>query len=1010
MKVLAIKYKKFQAKRLAKMMGFLLVLMLINLSFLTMDYENDINNDFSNEIDKNLKISGISEKIHINNNWSDAKAAGICTGSGTYTDPYVIKDLIIDAEELGSCILIENSNDYFKIDNCTVQNSEGYSYFQPEKRGAGIKLINAHNGTICNNNFSLNQNCGIYLEESNNNTIKENFAHQEGGNRLYLAHNCSNNKIINNTLINNDIILSGMNNNLSENKLYEAGINLNGNITECASHIIDSSNKVNGIPIYYYANEIGLEPINFTGAGQIILVNTSKSLISDLEIFNSSTGISLYYSHDNSIQKNNFSFNRNGIYLGNSYNNIITENNLNNNQGGLLLYLNCDNNTITMNNLTQNGTGIYFQECDNNSILRNNISNNDGDGIICYSSTLNNFSYNIINFNGEEGIYYKNSHNGTFMNNILNSNKERGIVIYQSDSNLILQNSINNCEFSGIYLSGRNNNLSGNLMFHCGLSFSSYLIEDQFIDTTNKVNDKILYYYVNKNGLTPSNFSNAGQIILSNCNDSLISDIDVSYGTCGILLSLSNNNTIKNCNSSFNTHGGIYLGQSHRNIIIDNDVNNNTKGGIILDFSTSNKIQNNNVSYTKKYFSSGSGITLGNMCDNNSIIGNNLNYNDRHGIEMSWCEKNNLSNNNMMGCGLGIAGSYDDISSHFIDTTNKVNEKSLYYYINKQNLNSNDFTNAGQVILFNCNNSLISEIDVSHGSNGITLFSCINITISSINSSFNSDRGVYLSGCYNCSILKNVITNNWYSGIYMSSSDNNIIKENDISSNHFGIYFTLNDFCIISGNSLRYNTIYGISVHGPSNNNTFYFNKFIGNGLHAEDWGYDNNWDNGIIGNYWDNYTGIDENNDGIGDTPYFILRDSYDNFPILDITIPDITIHKPINEEIYGFNPPEFNVEIKDPHLDKMWYTINNSATNIFFTLNGTINQVLWDTLTEGNVIIRFYANDSIGNIGFQEITIIKATPQPIPPEIPGYDILLLVGIISAVAIIIKKKVNHLK
>lgn len=66
--------------------------------------------------------------------------------------------------------------------------------------------------------------------------------------------------------------------------------------------------------------------------------------------------------------------------------------------------------------------------------------------------------------------------------------------------------------------------------------------------------------------------------------------------------------------------------------------------------------------------------------------------------------------------------------------------------------------------------------------------------------------------------------------------------------------------------------------------------------------------------------------------------------------------------------------------------------------------------SFTEGNVTIRFYANDTLGRIGFQEIIVIKSIPQPIPPEIPGYDLLILVGIISVmVIIIIKKRVNHL-
>jgi len=40
----------------------------------------------------NMKISKISGKIHIDNNWSDVKAAGICTGLGTESDPYIIEN------------------------------------------------------------------------------------------------------------------------------------------------------------------------------------------------------------------------------------------------------------------------------------------------------------------------------------------------------------------------------------------------------------------------------------------------------------------------------------------------------------------------------------------------------------------------------------------------------------------------------------------------------------------------------------------------------------------------------------------------------------------------------------------------------------------------------------------------------------------------------------------------------------------------------------------------------
>ena len=883
MRVLITNSKKFQVKRLLKMMGFLLVLILINLSFLPTNYDND--NDFSDEIDKNLKLSEISDKIHIDNNWTNAKAAGICTGSGTYADPYVIEDLIIDAEESGSCILVENSNKYFKIENCTVQYSEflNLENYSEIIFYAGIKLTNTTNGMLISNNCSFNRYCGIFLEESNNNTIKENLAHQEGSNML-IIHNSNNNKIFNNTLINNRLVLTGMNNNLSKNNFYDAGIFIDGNITESTSHTIDTSNKVNGKPIYYYTNEIGLYPINFTGAGQIILVNTSKSLISNMEVSDSSTGISLYYSHDNDIYKNNISFNRYGIYFENSYNNNITENILNNNYYGLVVELNSYNNTIAMNNITKNVNGINIFGSNNNSVMWNKISNNDQIGIDCFYSDFSNLSYNTLNSNA---IKYINCHNGTLMNNTLNF---KGIRISQSDSNLILQNNINNSEYAGLSLYyNSNNNLSGNLLFNCGYFISS---EDSFIDTNNKINDKKLYYYKNEINLTPFNFSNAGQVILTNCNDSLISDIDVSYGGHGISLYRSNNNTVKNCNSSFNNQYGIFL--------------------------------------------------------------------------------------------------------------------DLY-----------------------SDNNTIAENDISNNQDGIFL-----------------------------------------------RSDNNTIKENDIISNN----------------------VYGILIDNSGNNNTFYFNKFIENGEHVEDRGYDNKWDNGVIGNYWDNYTGIDENNDGIGDTPHYFSGGT-DFLPIVDDQVPTITIQSPIANAVFGINAPDFLVEIVELYLDAMWYTIDGGITNSTFTENGTIsqsawdalaegniiilfyvndtfgrlgsqevivkkdvtaptiiinnpqnndvigatapsfdisinepnldtvwyslnggtnitftgvtgtiNQALWDALPEGNVFIKFYANDKLGRIGFQEIIVNKVIPQPIPPEIPGYDLLFFVGTISfMVAIIIKKRVNHL-
>ncbi len=403
------------------------------------------------------KISTISGKIHINNNWSTAKAAGFCTGNGTYSDPYVIEDLIIDGGSSGSCIFIENSNVYFTIENCSVYNSSG-------SHNAGIELSKTNNGNLTNNNCTNNDR-GIFIDHSHNNTISGNSVNNNfHGIELFWSNN---NTISENTANNNaafGVCLNGgsYDNIISENIMYKCGLLVGGSYEMKASLIIDTTNLVNGKLLYYYLNEINLGPNNFTNAGQIILVNCNNSLISNLNTSNCSRGITLYYCNNNTVSGNIANYNSYGILLVESHNNTVSGNTVNicyyaiyllvssyntvsgntaiNNTIGTYLYFS-DDNTVTGNTAINNSLGMYLFDSDYVIISENAVNNNSMGIQLYFYSEYNTVSGNNINCNVKYGIYLNHVYYNTISGNIANSNSI-GIKLSNGGRNNIISGNI----------------------------------------------------------------------------------------------------------------------------------------------------------------------------------------------------------------------------------------------------------------------------------------------------------------------------------------------------------------------------------------------------------------------------------------------------------------------------------------------------------------------------------------------------------------------------------------
>lgn len=147
--------------------------------------------------------------------------------------------------------------------------------------------------------------------------------------------------------------------------------------------------------------------------------------------------------------------------------------------------------------------------------------------------------------------------------------------------------------------------------------------------------------------------------------------------------------------------------------------------------------------------------------------------------------------------------------------------------------------------------------------------------------------GIYVEKISNSNISHNIVTYN-YKGIHFVNSSHNIFTGNEISKNLEAIYMTNSNVSIFTKNTFSNNEFAIVAT--SSSNNTAFHNNFINNTHFISSINSANYWDNGMEGNYWSDYTGKDENQDGIGESPYIIDANNQDNHPLMG-TFSDFTV-----------------------------------------------------------------------------------------------------------------------
>jgi parallel beta-helix repeat protein len=579
--------------------------------------------------------------ISINRDSDFTEANGVTGGNGTSENPYIIEGWEISSGN--PAINIGFTTSYFIIRNCFVSGGQDAVIFYEIERGAvdsiiisgiagiGFYIERSSNITITNSNVSASvciklfdsshhlsiSNCMftasseiVYISDSSfieltNLTTKNGFA----GMAIFLTNNIT---IIGCEASSNvyGIVLVACENGILRNNT----MNSNTYNFEIAGGFdtfdIDTSNTINGKPIYYLHN---INDSVFDGNenyGFFALINCQNVTVKNFVTNGNSQGIILAGTTRSTITSSTFN---DGGYLYESRNNFV-------------------------DHCSFNGQGLWMDYSPQNTLRNNTVLGGD---FSVWGLEINDFYQDVGLTNTRNGkpIYYLVEQDNKFFNGL-----DCGYLGLVNCNNFRLSNIDLNNNWEGLLLVN-----SSGTVGQCSFSSDVYGIEIAY--STSKLTISRCTFNGNEDGFHIIQSSN---IIVKRCN------VKIS-GFYGMYLENSSNNIIRWCTINNAVAGIRSVGSSNNQINFNTFASSNNEAVGIWYGGSGNDISFNTILLC------GQGVRLMYGSYKNNVHHNTMKLSDFWGIEMQESDDNNITYNDIRSSktfGVRIGESIGNVVDH----------------------------------------------------------------------------------------------------------------------------------------------------------------------------------------------------------------------------------------------------------------------------------------------------------------------------------------------------------